>query len=183
MDQVLYKPVQANEWLIVLEGLIENSDVLEEVTPQMGSLELKEWQFEDIHVDFSRQHAAGSTESTAPLVLVIDSNSSNAGYFSMTLHNAGYRVASANDIASAKKLAHEYQPDVVLTDWVLGDEAGKSLVEILRAETSLRKVPIILLTAKTQEDEDLLDQDTGATALLGKPFSDQEARQRGPQHS
>ena len=174
VDQVLYKPVQANEWLIVLEGLIENSDVLEEVTPQMGSLELKEWQFEDIHVDFSRQHAAGRTESTAPLVLVIDSNSSNAGYFSMTLHNAGYRVASANDIASAKKLGHEYQPDVVLTDWVLGDEAGKSLVEILRTETSLRKVPIILLTAKTQEDEDLLDQDTGATALLGKPFSDQE---------
>ena len=42
VDQVLYKPVQANEWLIVLEELSENSDVLEEVTPQMGSLELKE---------------------------------------------------------------------------------------------------------------------------------------------
>ena len=129
----------------------------------MSNLERK-WQFEDIHVDFSRQHADGPNESSAPLVLVIDSNSSNAGYFAMTLHT-GYRVASANDIVSAKKLAYEYQPDLVVTDWMLGDEAGKGLVEILRNESSLRKAPIILLTAKTHDDEDLLDEDTGAAAL------------------
>jgi len=174
VDQVLYKPVQASDWLVVLEGLVQNSDVLAEVTPQMASLEMKQWQFEDIDVDFSPEHTGNVEESSAPLVLVIDPNSSNAGYFCMTLHNAGYRVASANDLARAMQLAQDFQPDVVLTEWMLEDEAGKALIEHLRREPNLRSCPIILLTAKTREADDLLDEDTGADALLGKPFSDQE---------
>ena len=174
VHQVLYKPVEAASWQTVLEGLIENSDVREEVVPDQGSLNLKQWQFDDLPVAFTSNSKTNEGAEAIPLVLVVDANANNAGYMSMTLHNAGYRVTSANDVTSAIEIAQHYKPDVVLTEWMLKEQTGRELIEELRADSNLRDCPVILLTAKTSEEGQLLDEETGADAFLGKPFSDQE---------
>jgi len=84
------------------------------------------------------------------------------------LEKDGYQVLPAYDGQQALELARHKLPDLLVLDLMLPKIDGLDLCRILRAET---KVPIILLTARTSENDKLLGLDLGADDYVTKPFS------------
>ena len=63
---------------------------------------------------------------------------------------------------------------VIITDWMMPQMSGPELIEAAKKDAVLQSVPIVLLTAKSDEESKLIGTEIGADAFLGKPFNDQE---------
>lgn len=178
VHQVLYKPVEPKSWITVLEGLIQHSDVRPEIIPDRDSFGLKQWLLDVPSVSIVETTGEwieqAQDQDSRPLVLVVDPNSESLAYISHTLTRANYRVLSARDVDAAFTCARQVVPAVVMTDHVLGEATGLDLVKKFREDSVLAGIPIILLTAKAQEEARLIGEEAEIDGLLGKPFSDQE---------
>ena len=104
-------------------------------------------------------------------MLVVDDDKKTVDLVRLYLEKDGYQVLLAYDGQQALELARHRQPDLLVLDLMLPKIDGLDLCRILRAET---KVPIILLTARTSEDDKLLGLDLGADDYVTKPFSPRE---------
>ncbi|MFZ4481850.1 MAG: winged helix-turn-helix domain-containing protein, partial [Rhodoferax sp.] len=88
-------------------------------------------------------------------------------------HN-GFRPTWAMDSASAQREIDAVLPDVVLLDWMLPGESGFWLVKRWRADARTKAVPIIMLTARSDEMDRVSGLDAGADDYIAKPFSTKE---------
>jgi DNA-binding response OmpR family regulator len=104
-------------------------------------------------------------------VLVVDDDKKTVDLVRLYLEKDGYQVLPAYDGQQALELARHRRPDLLVLDLMLPKIDGMDLCRILRAETN---VPIILLTARTTEDDKLLGLDLGADDYVTKPFSPRE---------
>jgi DNA-binding response OmpR family regulator len=104
-------------------------------------------------------------------VLVVDDDRKTVDLVRLYLEKDGYHVLVAYDGQTALELARHRQPDLLVLDLMLPRVDGLDLCRILRAETRL---PIILLTARSTEDDKLLGLDLGADDYVTKPFSPRE---------
>jgi DNA-binding response OmpR family regulator len=104
-------------------------------------------------------------------VLVVDDDRKTVDIVRIYLEKDGYQVLVAYDGQHALELARHRQPDLMVLDLMLPRVDGLDICRILRAET---KLPIILLTARTTEDDKLLGLDLGADDYVTKPFSPRE---------
>lgn len=89
---------------------------------------------------------------------------------SFSLKNSGYEVEVYENAAGFYQAVKERVPSLILLDIMLPDESGLSIVEKLRKDTVTKKVPIILVTAKTTEIDKVKGLDMGADDYLTKPF-------------
>src|SRR5215471_18119599 len=89
----------------------------------------------------------------------------------MYLESNHYQVVEAANGRQAIDLARQTQPDLIILDLMLPKVDGLDVCRVLRAESN---VPIIMLTAKTTEDDILLGLDLGADDYMTKPFSPRE---------
>ena len=94
------------------------------------------------------------------------------------LRRAGYEVLEAPNGEAALALALEHIPDLVVADVMMPRVDGYELTRQLRASEQTRRVPVILLTARTQEADVAQGFDAGADDYLKKPFSPDELVQR-----
>jgi two-component system phosphate regulon response regulator PhoB len=92
----------------------------------------------------------------------------------MVLERAGYTVLEAADADEAQLMIHEQLPDMALLDWMLPGMSGIELARRLRRDDYTREVPIILLTARGEEDDRIRGFDCGADDYVVKPFSPRE---------
>lgn len=107
------------------------------------------------------------------------------------LGQAGHQVVAEHDAESALKFLKHTLPDVILLDWMLPGISGVDLCRRLRSDERYRGVPIIMLTARSDERDKVLGLDTGADDYVTKPFSPRELvsrikavlRRRAPQMS
>ena len=104
-------------------------------------------------------------------VLVVDDDRKTVDLVRLYLEKDGYHVLAAYDGQTALQLARHRQPDLLVLDVMLPRVDGLDLCRILRAESTL---PIILLTARSTEDDKLLGLDLGADDYVTKPFSPRE---------
>src|SRR6185295_15209614 len=104
-------------------------------------------------------------------VLVVDDDRKTVDLVRLYLEKDGYQVLLAYDGQQALELARQKLPDLLVLDVMLPKLDGLDLCRVLRAETA---VPIILLTARTTEDDKLLGLDLGADDYVTKPFSPRE---------
>jgi DNA-binding response OmpR family regulator len=104
-------------------------------------------------------------------VLVVDDDKKTVDLVRLYLEKDGYQVLSAYDGQQALELARHKRPDLLVLDLMLPTVDGLDLCRILRAETQM---PIILLTARTTENDKLLGLDLGADDYVTKPFSPRE---------
>ena len=107
-------------------------------------------------------------------VLVVEDEPAVAALIELNLKHAGYTVKCAQDVAQAKSLIDEQLPDLLVLDWMLPSGSGVNLARLLRATPRTRDVPIILLTARAQEDDRVAGLDAGADDYIVKPFSTKE---------
>jgi two-component system, OmpR family, alkaline phosphatase synthesis response regulator PhoP len=104
-------------------------------------------------------------------ILVVDDDEKTAELIRLYLEKDRYRVLVAHDGYHALELARRKQPDLVVLDLMLPGLDGLDLCRILRAESNL---PIIMVTARSTEDDKLAGLDLGADDYLTKPFSPRE---------
>jgi DNA-binding response OmpR family regulator len=113
-----------------------------------------------------------------PLVLAADDDEDILELVVFRLERSGYTVLQARDGAEAFELARASKPDLAVLDVMLPKMDGFELTRRLRQNESTTRMPIILLTARTQEGDVQRGFDAGADDYIRKPFSPQELRAR-----
>lgn len=109
-----------------------------------------------------------------PSVLVVDDNPDLRTYVARILRAAGFAVVLARNGAEGLEMAKEQDPDVIVTDLMMPVVSGLDLIRMIREDEKLRGTPVILLTAKADEDTRIEGVERGADAYLSKPFNDRE---------
>lgn len=105
------------------------------------------------------------------LILVVDDEEDIRLLISYNLKSAGYEVLEAATGADAIMLIREKRPNLVLLDLMLGDISGLDISRIIKADSEVKRIPIIMITARTQERDIVKGLDLGADDYITKPFS------------
>ena len=90
------------------------------------------------------------------------------------LESADFDVAEAENVTNARLLMRSLVPDLILLDWMLPDISGVEFTRQIKADIKTQDIPIILLTAKAQEDNKVKGLNAGADDYIVKPFSPRE---------
>ncbi len=107
-------------------------------------------------------------------ILVVDDNSDLRAYVSEILRIHGYHVNTARNGAEGFRLAVETVPSLIVTDLMMPLVSGLEMIKMIRNEDKLKGTPIVLLTAKVDEETRIEGTERGADAYLAKPFNDRE---------
>lgn len=110
----------------------------------------------------------------AKKVLVVDDESSIREMLRLALELADFECSEATDIHEAYQLITDDAPDIVLLDWMLPGGSGIELLRRLKKEEATQALPVIMLTAKTHEDNVIQGLDVGADDYITKPFAPKE---------
>ena len=110
----------------------------------------------------------------AVTILVVEDEPAIQELISLNLKRAGHMVLCADNAEQAKQLINNVLPDLVLLDWMLPDTTGIELARRLRREARTKSIPIIMLTARVQENDKISGLEAGADDYITKPFSPRE---------
>lgn len=109
-----------------------------------------------------------------PTVLVVDDETAIRDMLRMALEIADLRCIEADNIHDAFTRVVDERPDIVLLDWMLPGGSGLELLRRLKRGDTTRDLPVIMLTAKTAEDNVIQGLDVGADDYITKPFAPRE---------
>ncbi|MET0382233.1 MAG: phosphate regulon transcriptional regulator PhoB [Burkholderiaceae bacterium] len=107
-------------------------------------------------------------------ILVVEDESAIAELVAINLRHSGFEVAIAESADAAQAEIDRVLPDLVVLDWMLPGQTGLGLAKQWRAASRTRDLPIIMLTARSEESDKLSGLDAGADDYLTKPFSTKE---------
>ncbi|NQY01660.1 MAG: phosphate regulon transcriptional regulator PhoB [Halieaceae bacterium] len=107
-------------------------------------------------------------------VLIVDDEFAIRDMLRMALELADFKCLEAGDIRSAHAVIVDECPDVILLDWMLPGGSGIELLRRLKRDDLTKDVPVIMLTAKTTEDNVIQGLNGGADDYLTKPFAPRE---------
>jgi two-component system phosphate regulon response regulator PhoB len=114
----------------------------------------------------------GRTAGVAPpYILIVEDEAPLVELVSYNLRREGYEVAVAGSGDEALLLVDERLPDLLLLDWMLPGLNGIEVCRRLRARPATRNLPIIMLTARSEESDRVRGLNTGADDYLSKPFA------------
>ena len=111
---------------------------------------------------------------TAKRLLLVEDDRALADLVTFHFDRAGYAVTRTGDGEEALILAEEVKPDLVLLDWMIEGISGIEVCRRLRRRSATANLPIIMLTARGEEDDRIRGLETGADDYLTKPFSPKE---------
>jgi len=104
-------------------------------------------------------------------ILCIEDEAAIRSMIRFSLEREGFVVQEAADARTARDMAADQSPDLMLVDWMLPDLSGPELIRRFRSDPLTRDIPIIMLTAKSEEDDMIHGLDAGADDYLIKPVS------------
>ncbi|AOM00016.1 phosphate regulon transcriptional regulatory protein PhoB [Cobetia marina] len=107
-------------------------------------------------------------------VLIVDDESSIREMIAVALEMADYRVLEADNAQDAHAIVVDEKPDLLLLDWMMPGTSGLELARRLKRDETTAELPIILLTAKGEEDNKIQGLEAGADDYITKPFSPRE---------
>lgn len=107
-------------------------------------------------------------------ILIVEDEPAIATLIRFNLEAAGYRVATAERVSDAEKLLKNELPDLILMDYMLPDVSGVEYIQQLRGQIRTQNLPIIMLTARSEESDKELGLNIGADDYITKPFSPRE---------
>ena len=107
-------------------------------------------------------------------VLVVEDEPAIQELIAANLGRAGYRVFQAGDAETAQRQVKQALPDLILLDWMLPGTSGIEWARRLRSDARTRDIPIIMLTARSEERDKIAGLETGADDYVTKPFSPRE---------
>ncbi len=107
-------------------------------------------------------------------VLIVEDEQPIREMVGFALESAGYEIQEATDAREAQSLIAEGLPDLILLDWMLPGMSGIDYARRLKKEELTREIPVIMLTARAEEEDKILGLDSGADDYVTKPFSPRE---------
>ena len=114
----------------------------------------------------------------AATILVVEDEPAIQELIAYNLKQAGHQPLRADNAEQAMNLVQNALPDLVLLDWMLPGQSGIDFARRLRTDKRTRMVPIIMLTARSDEQDKLTGLDSGADDYITKPFSPRELNAR-----
>ncbi|HVL09179.1 MAG TPA: phosphate regulon transcriptional regulator PhoB [Burkholderiaceae bacterium] len=122
-------------------------------------------------------------------ILVVEDEPAIAELIAVNLQHAGHYPIRAYNAEQATALMSDVLPDLVLLDWMLPGKSGVAFAKDLRANERTKQIPIIMLTARSEEQDKIMGLEAGADDYVTKPFSPKELlarikavlRRRAPQ--
>ncbi|MCC6008906.1 MAG: phosphate regulon transcriptional regulator PhoB [Rhodobacteraceae bacterium] len=116
--------------------------------------------------------------STVPLVLVVDDEPGQRAMLSYNLEAEGYRTMTAEDGEEALLMVSEQPPDIILLDWMLPRVSGIEVCRRIKSRVETRDIPVIMISARTEEEDRVRGLETGADDYVLKPYSINELMAR-----
>ena len=107
-------------------------------------------------------------------ILIVEDEPSIAELIAINLTHAGYEVERALQTDLAMNIMRDKLPSLLILDWMLPGKSGVQFAKELRSNERTRSLPILMLTAKSDESDKVLGLDSGADDYVTKPFSSKE---------
>jgi two-component system phosphate regulon response regulator PhoB len=111
---------------------------------------------------------------TARQILIVEDERPIREMIAFGLRRAGFEVSEAPDVGAARARIADHRPDLVLIDWMLPDTSGLELTRSLKRDKQTQDIPVIMLTARADEQDKVMGLDGGADDYVTKPFSPRE---------
>ncbi|RCJ40496.1 adenylate cyclase [Nostoc punctiforme NIES-2108] len=186
VESVYGKGTTFSLWLVTGNAHLPAQQVLEtptELNTSRASVELADLELvesttdniEDITINLSSSvDTKDSALKTQHSILVVDDNPDLRTYVSEIFRRNGYHVQTARNGHEGHSKAKEIIPSLIVTDLMMPLVSGLEMIQMIRHEETLKGTPIILLTAKVDEETRIEGTEHGADAYLAKPFNDRE---------
>lgn len=113
-----------------------------------------------------------------PSILVVEDEPAILELIKVNLVDAGYDVKSAENAETAHEALKRELPDLVLLDWMLPGQSGLALAKQLRGDARTRELPIIMVTARSEEADKIAGLEAWVDDYVTKPFSPRELKAR-----
>jgi len=110
----------------------------------------------------------------AKQILIVEDEKPIREMIAFGLRRAGFDVLEAEDCRAARERLADRRPDLLLVDWMLPDMSGLELTRALKRDKDTREVPVIMLTARAEEQDKVSGLEGGADDYVTKPFSPRE---------
>ncbi|HAI96852.1 MAG: phosphate regulon transcriptional regulatory protein PhoB [Cycloclasticus sp.] len=107
-------------------------------------------------------------------VLLVEDDEDIGEMLQLSLSSNQIEVIWCTDVMKAQESLRDSTPDIILLDWMLPGISGPDWVKFLKNQEENKRIPIIMLTARSAEDDKISGLDTGADDYVTKPFSVQE---------
>lgn len=111
-------------------------------------------------------------------ILLVEDEPAIQELIAFNLTQAGHHVMRADSVEAAQNMVRSALPDLILLDWMLPGISGIDYARKLRADERTRQIPLIMLTARSDETDKIAGLDTGADDYITKPFSPRELQAR-----
>lgn len=116
--------------------------------------------------------------SSSADILAVEDEQTIRDMLCLSLERDGHNVIAVPNVISAKKILSTTSIDLALVDWMLPGGSGLEFVRTIRSNEATRALPVIMLTARTDEDDIAAGLDAGADDYVTKPFSPKELNSR-----
>jgi two-component system, OmpR family, phosphate regulon response regulator PhoB len=124
-------------------------------------------------------------------ILIVEDEPAIVELVNFTLREAGWDTIVAHNVVEAWDCVQKRPPHLILLDWMLPDQTGLRLLSRIRADRQSNALPVIMLTAKSMEEDKLAGLNNGADDYITKPFSPRELtarikallRRKHPEHA
>lgn len=123
-------------------------------------------------------HSERSAYAPAPRILIVDDEAAIVDLLKYTVEKAGWDSAVAYNANDAWEQMQRAEHSAVLLDWMLPDLSGYHLLSRIRGHRHTENLPVIMLTARTMEEDRVAGLDNGADDYVTKPFSPRELTSR-----
>ena len=107
-------------------------------------------------------------------VLIVEDEPAIVELVTFSLREAGWNVCAAASAGEAWDFIQQRTPQMILLDWMLPDQTGLRLLARIRADRNFSDIPVIMLTAKSMEEDKIAGLNNGADDYVTKPFSPRE---------
>ncbi|GAB6067292.1 phosphate regulon transcriptional regulator PhoB [Methylothermus subterraneus] len=107
-------------------------------------------------------------------ILVVEDEVALRDMLQLVLEQAGFEVRAVGHVQAALEALKHHLPDLILLDWMLPGISGIDWAKKLRRDAAYSDIPILLLTARSEEEDKVLGLDSGADDYITKPFSPRE---------
>jgi len=104
-------------------------------------------------------------------ILVIEDDPAIREMIKLALTGGGHEVQEAGNTLDARQIIAKHTPDLILLDWMLPGQSGFEFARALQQDSTHRLIPVIMLTARDQEEDKVAALEAGADDYVAKPFS------------
>ncbi len=111
---------------------------------------------------------------TGKQILIVEDEKPIRDMIAFGLRRAGFTVSEAEDCSEARSRIADSRPDLLLVDWMLPDQSGLELTRSIKRNKETQDLPVILLTARAEEQDKVAGLEGGADDYVTKPFSPRE---------